>query len=322
LIVKERTIPIRIQQNEALLDRLMPIHPKRDVIQEDLSKRRAGYRGECSVDYFLSFLPEKEYYIFYSLRLPYKDVYFQIDILIISPKRIILLEVKNIAGTVVFGDPFNQLIRIKDEVEEGFENPITQVRRQRFQLTKWLSKNNFPIPPIDYFVIFSNPSTIIKSTSNEPNLFNLVGHGNQILSKIENLERSAPVQPILDNRTIKRMGRQLQKQHTPHIPNALNNYGVPASAITMGVKCPDCSSIPMTRERGKWFCPSCQKSSKNAHLQSLNEYFLLFGPTITNRQAREFLLISSRTVASNLLADTNLQKEGSKRGSVYRFGHP
>jgi hypothetical protein len=196
------------------------------------------------------------------------------------------------------------------------------VRRQRFQLTKWLSKNNFPIPPIDYFVIFSNPSTIIKSTSNEPTLFNIVGHGNQILSKIENLERSAPVQTILDNRTIKRMGRQLLKQHTPYIPDTLNTYGIPASAIKMGVKCSDCSSIPMTRERGKWFCSSCQKSSKNAHLQSLNDYFLLFGPTITNRQAREFLLISSRSVASNLLADTNLQKEGTKRGSIYRFGHP
>ncbi|WP_168413044.1 nuclease-related domain-containing protein [Bacillus salacetis] len=147
MIVKKRSVPVRIQQNEALLGRLDPCHPKRELIQEDLSKRAAGYKGECSVDYYLSFLSEKEYHIFHSLRLPPKDVHFQLDILLISPKRIILLEVKNISGTVVFGDPFNQLVRLKDDVETGFENPITQVRRQRFQLIKWLSKNNnFPLP--------------------------------------------------------------------------------------------------------------------------------------------------------------------------------
>lgn len=316
---KKRTIPVRIQQAEAILDRLKPLHPKRELIQEDLSKQMAGYRGECSVDYYLNFLPEKEYYILHGLRLPYKDLYFQMDTLLISPKRIIILEVKNIAGTVIFGDPFNQLIRIKDGVEEGFDNPITQVRRQRFQLIKWLSKNKFCLPPIHYFVVFSNTSTIIKTSTNDQTLFKTVCHANQILSKIESLEKATKVQPVLDNRTIKRMGKQLQKEHTPHIPDLLKMYEIPISDITKGVKCPYCSSLPMERKRGNWFCSSCLKTSKTAHLHALYEYFLLYGPTITNSKAREFLQISSRSIAGNLLAEMNLQPEGSKRGSAYRF---
>jgi hypothetical protein len=150
------------------------------------------------------------------------------DILLISPKRVILLEIKNISGIVVFGDPSNQLIRIKDDLEKGFENPITQMRRQRFQLSKWLSKNNFRLPPIKCFVIVSNPSTIIKSASRDSNLFQAVCHTNQLLSKLESLERSSSGQPLLENKIIKRMGRQLQMQHTLHIPDILVGYGLSA----------------------------------------------------------------------------------------------
>jgi hypothetical protein len=77
LIVKKRTVPPNIQQNEALLARLVPQHPKTELIQEDLSKRLTGYKGERSVDYYLSLLPEKEYRIFQSLRLPQKRYTFK-----------------------------------------------------------------------------------------------------------------------------------------------------------------------------------------------------------------------------------------------------
>ncbi|RIW33557.1 hypothetical protein D3H55_10730 [Bacillus salacetis] len=75
----------------------------------------------------------------------------------------------------------------------------------------------------------------------------------------------------------------------------------------------------MKRERGKWLCPTCKITSKRAHLQALHEYFLLLGPTITNSKAREFLQITSLIVAGNLLAEMDLEMEGSKRGSVYQF---
>jgi hypothetical protein len=56
LIVKPRTIPLRIKICEAILRRLPNNHPKQDFIKEDLAKRRAGYYGEQALDYHLEFL--------------------------------------------------------------------------------------------------------------------------------------------------------------------------------------------------------------------------------------------------------------------------
>ncbi|MFB4163278.1 nuclease-related domain-containing protein [Alteribacillus sp. JSM 102045] len=49
-------------------------------------KSAAGYRGEKSLDYYLSFLPENECLIFNDLRLPHKNYFFQIDILVLSTR--------------------------------------------------------------------------------------------------------------------------------------------------------------------------------------------------------------------------------------------
>ncbi|PWW26167.1 hypothetical protein DFO73_111105 [Cytobacillus oceanisediminis] len=52
MIVKERSTPIKITYLEALLRRLPYDHPKRSRIEEDLFKRRGGYRGEKALDQF------------------------------------------------------------------------------------------------------------------------------------------------------------------------------------------------------------------------------------------------------------------------------
>lgn len=78
----------------------------------------AGYRGEQSLDYYLGFLTN--YFILHDLRLPDRDHHFQLDTLLISPYFILILEVKNISGTLIFDDHFKQLIRVTPEKEEGF----------------------------------------------------------------------------------------------------------------------------------------------------------------------------------------------------------
>jgi hypothetical protein len=60
LIVKERSTPIKITYLEALLRRLPYDHPKRSRIEEDLFKRRGGYRGEKALDQFLKIIPLNE----------------------------------------------------------------------------------------------------------------------------------------------------------------------------------------------------------------------------------------------------------------------
>jgi len=129
LIIKNRLIPIRIRLNEALIRRIPAAHPQRSTIEGDLAKRRAGYRGEQSLDYYLSHLPDKEFTILHDLRLFNGSTYFQIDTLILSPYFALIIEVKNILGTLLFDETFNQFIRTRNEKEEGFPNPLIQAKR-------------------------------------------------------------------------------------------------------------------------------------------------------------------------------------------------
>ncbi|MDM5340322.1 nuclease-related domain-containing protein [Fictibacillus enclensis] len=167
--MKNRKLPVHIRKLEALLRRLPTEHVKRREIEEQLARRMAGYRGEQSLDYYLGFLTN--YFILHDLRLPDRDHHFQLDTLLISPYFILILEVKNISGTLIFDDHFKQLIRVTPEKEEGFPDPILQVERHRDQLSGWLSGQKLEKVPIETLVVISYPNTVIKNT-----LLNLAPH--------------------------------------------------------------------------------------------------------------------------------------------------
>jgi Nuclease-related domain len=143
-------------------------------IKGDLAKSLAGYRGENAIDYPLSSLPDKKYFIFHDLRLPYKNQFFQIDTLLASTKHFVILEVENIAGTVYFDSDFNQLIRSQDGREEAFADPITQINRQEQLLKSWLTDNKYPPIPITSLVVFSNPTTLIRTSQRNKGIYNRV----------------------------------------------------------------------------------------------------------------------------------------------------
>lgn len=126
MIVKDRKKPIKLKMAEALLRRLPQQHFKRREIADEYKKRLAGYNGEQEMDYFLKELDEN-FIIINDLRLNNQGVYFQIDSLILSKKEIIILEAKNISGTLYFDRKFKQLVRILDGKEEGFRDPLSQV---------------------------------------------------------------------------------------------------------------------------------------------------------------------------------------------------
>ncbi|WP_408006688.1 nuclease-related domain-containing protein [Pseudalkalibacillus sp. A8] len=110
LEVKPKRLPIYLEQLMALVNRTPLNHPSLQYIVENLMKSKAGYKGEKMLEYYLRRIPHNDYYIFHDLRLPSKMDYFQIDILLVSLKMIILIEIKNISGTLFFDGNFNQMI--------------------------------------------------------------------------------------------------------------------------------------------------------------------------------------------------------------------
>lgn len=315
MIIKELSVPIQVPVLESLLRRLNHGHPKIGNIQADLTKYLKGYRGEKAVSYYLDFLPEKENYIFHALRLPSGPYFFQIDYLILTTRYALILECKNFFGTLYFDDDFKQMIRIAKENEEGFQDPISQAKWHRLQLLNFLTSLNINLP-IDYFVVISDPSTIVKTNPKYREALKKVVHGHSLLEKIDEVDKKFDKE-VLNAKDIRKISKFLLKSHTPESFNALKRYGINKGEISTGVRCLDCKSSPMIRQKRTWFCPKCDRKDRNAHVPALEDYFHLMGSSITNKQFRKFVHLESEHTAKRLLGAQNLSFSGSNKGRSY-----
>ena len=316
MIIKKREIPLSILKLQALLRRLPKTHPKVPLLQENLAKRQSGYNGEKALDYPLSFLSEKDYYILHDLRLKDSGHYFQMDTLILNSNFLVIVEVKNISGTVYFDPVFHQLIRTKDGEETAFKDPISQLKRQELHLKNWLAKNDLPTLPILSLVVISNEKTIIRTADNYKDATEKVLHADHLPNKLQQFEKMYQVKR-LTGKQIKKACRSLKKADEPLQLSYLEQYDITYDELVKGVFCPSCQSHPMIRVYGSWNCPSCGNKDKDAHILALQDYILLVGTTITNRKLRDFLMIHSPNLATRLLQMLNLPSEGSTRDRIY-----
>lgn len=89
--------------------------------------------------------------------------------------------------------------------------------------------------------------------------------------------------------------------------------------LLKGVFCKNCNHLPIMRVHGTWFCPKCLNKDKYAHLKALNDYFLLIGLMITNRELRDFLIIDSPTTAARILQSMKLSYTGTNKQRIYNL---
>lgn len=318
MIKKERKVPIYIRKIEPLLlRRLVSNHPSRAKLEDEQAKRTAGYRGEQSLDYYLTLLHDKNYHILNDLRIPHlQKHFFQLDTLILSTRFILHLEVKNISGTLYFDPELHQLIRTLEGEEMAFPDPFVQIRRQQEQFKSWLFKNKFPFIPLISLIVISNPSTIIRSAPESRSRLQKVVHAAALPEKIEHLERNH-LKEILSTHDLNKLTRLLKKEDTPLDPDILKIFHIDKKDILKGVHCPKCFFLPLKKSKRGWHCPTCNVFHKHAHIDSLKDYAYLFGPTITNQQLRDFLQISSESVAKRLLTSLNAEQRGDCKGRKY-----
>lgn len=319
---KELEKPLIIDQLEAAIRRTSIHHPSRAKMLSDLAKFRSGYRGQRSLDYYFKFLDEQKLCIIRDLRLPYKDIFFQIDVAILSTFFISLLEVKNNKGTLEFDLDFNQMIQkyleSGQEIEKTYSDPIQQVQLHCFQLNSWIENKKYNPIPILGNVVISNSSTRILPAKPQHRTFLIdkVIRPSNIQLKL-NAFQNKYQRPILTEKELIKLSKQLINAHTPKVTDILAEYEISSNEIVKGVQCPQCSNLPMVRVYGKWHCSVCMHYSKSAHLYAVKDHYLLYGPLMKNCQMRDFLNISSATVTSNLLSALNFPYTGTTRSRIY-----
>ncbi len=318
MILKERPIPLKILENEALLGRLVPFHVIRPQIELDLKKRRAGFKGEKAVDYHLSFLTGKNYWIFFDIRLPLNPHYFQIDTLLLTPNYILVIEVKNVSGIIRIDPQIKQCTRIYKDITEGFIDPISQAKRQKHLLQKWFSLYNLPPMPIEYLVVISNPSTTIEYTSRpeagSPYL-NII-HSQNVIDRIIELNHLYKTSNLPD-KTLKKIKKLVLSNHEAATSNCLQTYNLTKEEILHGAKCEHCGYLPLKRIINSWSCDQCGRMSPDSHLNAIDDYFLLIDKRITNQELRKFLCFSSPKIASQILQKSGLIPNGNGKGTFY-----
>ncbi|WP_142303692.1 nuclease-related domain-containing protein [Neobacillus soli] len=317
--MQELTPPQRLLLTEILRRLLEITNRKYQEVERDLAKRWAGYWGEIALANYVKELPQDKYYIFHDLQLQIHGIYFQIDTLLLSQNYILIIEAKNISGTLVFDNVFKQLIRIhKDGTEESFEDPRVQCERLQSLLRRWMVKNGCKLLPIDTLVFLKSTNTILKTNSADNADFNKVCKGRDLFNKIEKLEQRYN-QVKVNNETIIQMGKLLLSQQSPKPINILEEYKLTAKDIRSGVCCPieTCRFIPMNYKRGKWNCPACHTTSNDAHLEALGDHFYLIKPTMTNIECRNFLHLPTYDTSQKILFKLNLPTTGKTKSRLY-----
>ncbi|MCC3356067.1 NERD domain-containing protein [Bacillus sp. REN16] len=316
---KELKIPRRVRKLKALIKRLVETYPRYQEISDEYGRRMAGYRGEQSLQYYLTFLIEKNYLIFHNLRLP--DIsgkhYFEIDILLISPTFILIIDAKHYRGELYFDGKFDQLIQTYKDTRKSYQCPVAQITRHQQQLNRILKTFKIPTIPIETLVIFTNPNTIIDASTNFKH-YQKVIKSPSFIQKIELYEKRNN-QDVFDKKQIQKLSKLLLKHHTPHDEDILKHFGITPASLIKGVFCPKCGRLPMVRSERLWHCPACKLSSNSAYHDAIEDYALLIGNTITNQQLREFLNLKSRTAAKNILKSLNLKYDGDQRHRVYHL---
>lgn len=312
LFAKECLLPLRIQKYEALDPRLIPNHPIRSTLLTEHNNWMAGYKGEKSLDFYLSMLPEEKYLIFHNLRILLGKYFFQIDILLLSAAFGLVLEVKNRTGEYHFQKHLNQTTLKNKRIR----NPVLQARVQAIKLNMWLQKYHLPAFPIQYFFVNSNENATIRIEHGNEQILRYISNSEGLLEKISQTANSNKKE-ILDPKELRKIKRLLLTNDTPENLDILHHFHLSQQEILPGVFCPDCNHLPIIYTNGTWVCPKCQSKSKTAHHPAVNDYFLLIKPTITNAELRQFLHIPSPRSANNLLGHMNLTASGTYKGRVY-----
>ena len=260
MIHKDWQPSIYLRQLRALHRRLPANHPKYPQVKDELNRYSAGYKGEEVIKYQLSMLNPDIYHIFHDIRLPVGEHFFQIDILVLAGNMILIIEVKNMTGSLFFDHVFHQLIRTQDGKEEGFPDPILQLNRQQLLFGKWLINervtDQLPVIPL---LTVSNPQTIIKSSSKEYQ--DIISHRNFLPIKIQQLQHKHPT-IHLSNKQLKKLTKKIMTQNFPHKSDILPRFGVKPDEIRKGVHCPVCGQLPLLYQKAKWHCSKCEANQE------------------------------------------------------------
>ncbi|WP_147534041.1 nuclease-related domain-containing protein [Bacillus marasmi] len=319
IIGKHRQVPRKLLFYQAVKARLPINHPLLPIIEEDIRRCEAGLAGEERLDRLLTakYHHEKDYHLIQGLQLPYaKDSTFQIDTLLLKPTHIIPIEVKNMTGELCIDRQIGQMIQTVGDKRYVYEDPLTQVQIQAQHFYHWMIERGFPSVTVEPLVMMGNSNCILRIDNNDAEAQYRICRGRKVLFRIDDLDYKHRT-GILTPDQLHEISRLIVQEEVEQWYDFEKIYKTPRTALRPGVHCPVCEILGMKYYHGLWICSRCGCKSHDAHILALRDYYLIWGPEITNAMFRWFLGVESVHVASKLLKKLNLPSRGQNRYRVY-----
>ncbi|WP_404405301.1 nuclease-related domain-containing protein [Jeotgalibacillus malaysiensis] len=313
MIIKKREMPQYIKTLQCIARRMPDFHPKKQVVEEELYKQMAGYKGEKSSDYYISYLDPAPL-VLYNIRLNNGDFNFQIDTMLIFNKAIFILEVKNLAGTIEIRSSYDQVLKTINDQTSAQKSFHTQVTLQKGNLDRWI-KRRFNIKmPIIPLIIMSNPRSILKAES--PELLGNVHPSSSIpfavyreLDKLSSKKHSS--------KQIRALAEQMAASHEELEVDWFERFDFNIKTLLVGMSCPSCEQFDIVHSSMKWSCKNCSFSGFQIVESALEEAFLLMGEGIRNKELRKFMGELSTQTMNRIARKANLHKTGLTKGTKY-----
>lgn len=294
----------------ALIKRIDPMNPKFQQIQNNFMRAKSGVWGEESIDYYLSnYHHPYPHLILQDVHL-FANSYFQIDNLFITQFFILVIEVKNIKGNIELTQKPFDLIRTNELGEKmSLDSPEEQLEKNVLWLNDWLRNKGWTIP-VKGIIVFTNMESHI--TVNESTCSVIKGkHLPTWIRKMEHTKEYLTVDQMNE------LAEEINTNHTDYKHKSiLERYQLTKEEIKIGVQCPECFEFGMKKHRRHWSC-SNNHQSVDAHLKTLDDYFYIFGMSITNKECRRFLQIENVHVSKRLLTSMDLHISGKTKRREY-----
>ena len=177
-------------------------------------------------------------------------------------------------------DPVNKhFYRMNDAGKrEGMRNPEAQLSRSTTIINSFLRHKGIEMST-DGIIVFVSRAGIVMKASEKWKTIPL----DSLVEYIEFLENRTKA--CVSSDTCKRLAFELLgEDRTEKSFGIVDYYNISIDEVKKGVRCPQCNYIPMLRKHSRWHCEKCGKESRDAHLNTLQEFRLLFGPEITSRR--------------------------------------
>lgn len=303
------------QNNHEKLDSIVrrAVEEKLDIrfYLESLGRLQSGQYGENRLDREWKQL-ELPFPHFLLHNFEFKDEHnspHQIDTIFLCQHFLLLIEIKNITGSIQYTEKHYQFTRIKEDgTVEILTDPFAQISRHERSLKQLMLKHRLNLP-IESAIVITKPSTRISSVPTNIPIFHQAG-----LQMFMHGLMKKHGQALLPLRELEHFSKTLLAMHSPREWHPKLDL----SLLRRGVLCEACGYRSIMQYRtGQWHCTACQSKSKTAGQLAFHDYRVLYGKTITNREFRSFFLIDNPRIAQYILNTSNLHKAGSNRGTYY-----